>query len=137
MNQGITPLGTVQLTLLCCLFTQTDLVQCGTTVTCTCLLADTLCEKLEVPATSIKLSDQLGRGNFGTVHKACWNVAVKVIQQQPHSSNVFYMKLLSVPQAVRVRIGKQVASAIQYMHTANPLVLHRDLKCDNILVWLL
>jgi predicted Ser/Thr protein kinase len=52
-------------------------------------LAETLCKKLEIPVTSIKLEDQLGRGNLGTVYKSFWNgadVAVEVVQQQQQHS---------------------------------------------------
>lgn len=42
-------------------------------------------------------------------------------------------KNINVPAAVS-KWGKNILQGLQYLHTQNPPIIHRDLKCDNIFI---
>lgn len=53
------------------------------------------------------------------------------------NGNVFdllYMRRVNLPAAIRLRIARTVVDAIQYMHRCDPIVIHRDLKTQNLVL---
>lgn len=53
------------------------------------------------------------------------------------NGNVFdllYMRRVNLPAAIRLKIARTVTQAIQYMHSCDPVVIHRDLKTQNLVL---
>lgn len=60
-----------------------------------------------------------------------------VVTEYVPNGNVFdllYMRRVDLPADIRLKIARQVTLAINYMHSHNPIVIHRDLKTQNLVL---
>lgn len=60
-----------------------------------------------------------------------------IVTEYVPNGNVFdllYMRRVNLPAAIRLKIASQVALAICYMHSCDPIVIHRDLKTQNLVL---
>ena len=45
-----------------------------------------------------------------------------------------FSSAMSVPGELKMKISREIASGMVYLHNQNPIILHHDLKPDNILL---
>lgn len=60
-----------------------------------------------------------------------------IVTEYVPNGNVFdllYTHRCSLPAAIRLKISKEVALALCYMHSCDPIVIHRDLKTQNLVL---
>jgi len=60
-----------------------------------------------------------------------------VVTEYLENGNVFdllYMRRVNLPAAIRLKIARTVSEAIAYMHSCDPIVIHRDLKTQNMVL---
>lgn len=60
-----------------------------------------------------------------------------IVTEYVPNGNVFdllYMRRMNLPAAIRLKIAWQVTVAIEYMHSCCPIVIHRDLKTQNLVL---
>lgn len=60
-----------------------------------------------------------------------------IVTEYVPNGNVFdllYLRRINLPAAIRLRIATTVGMAIQYMHSCDPVVIHRDLKTQNLVL---
>jgi len=60
-----------------------------------------------------------------------------IVTEYVPNGNLFdllYMHRMNLPAAIRLKIGRTVTRAIQYMHSCDPVVIHRDLKTQNLVL---
>lgn len=60
-----------------------------------------------------------------------------VVTEFVPNGNVFdllYSHRVNLPAAIRLKIAMQVAIAVCYMHSCDPIVIHRDLKTQNLVL---
>lgn len=60
-----------------------------------------------------------------------------IITEYVPNGNVFdllYSHRVNLPAATRLKIASQVALALNYMHSCDPVVIHRDLKTQNLVL---
>ncbi|CAM6091839.1 unnamed protein product [Calypogeia fissa] len=105
----------------------------------------------EIPASEIKLGTKIGQGAFGDVLGGTWQgteVAVKRLQNNFNGASylqaieeirheVAVIMRLRHPNIILfmvVRWATEAARGMNYLHTRNPPVVHRDLKSVNLLV---
>ena len=48
--------------------------------------------------------------------------------------DLLYIQQVSYDAATRLHIAKQLSDVIAYLHSCNPLVIHRDLKTQNVIL---
>lgn len=60
-----------------------------------------------------------------------------VVTEYVPNGNVFdllFTHRVNLPAAIRLKIASQVALALNYMHSCDPIVIHRDLKTQNLVL---
>lgn len=63
------------------------------------------------------------------------NLAV-VVEYAPHGSvfDLLYTHRVNLQAAIRLKIASQVSLAVCYMHSCDPVIVHRDLKTQNLVL---
>ncbi|CAE8617022.1 unnamed protein product [Polarella glacialis] len=69
---------------------------------------------------------------FSLVHP---NFAI-VMEYMPNGNlfDLLYMQRVNLPAAIRLKISCQLAVGVAYMHNCDPIVIHRDLKTQNMVL---
>lgn len=60
-----------------------------------------------------------------------------IVTEYLPNGNVFdllYTRGIQLPAGIRHKIAKQLAQAVSYMHNCDPMVIHRDLKTQNLVL---
>jgi len=60
-----------------------------------------------------------------------------IVTEYIPNGNVFdllFTHRVNLPAAIRLKIASQVALALNYMHSCDPVVIHRDLKTQNLVL---
>jgi len=60
-----------------------------------------------------------------------------IVTEYVPNGNVFdllFTHRVDLPAAIRLKIASQVALALNYMHSCDPIVIHRDLKTQNLVL---
>jgi len=60
-----------------------------------------------------------------------------IVTEYVPNGNVFdllFTHRVNLPAAIRLKIASQVALALNYMHSCDPIVIHRDLKTQNLVL---
>jgi len=60
-----------------------------------------------------------------------------IVTEYAPNGNVFdllYTHRVNLPAAIRLKIASQVSLALYYMHSCDPIVIHRDLKTQNLVL---
>ncbi|KAL7721745.1 Protein kinase [Entamoeba marina] len=84
----------------------------------------------------MSILSQLSHPNIVTFFKACVNVPFLSILTEYISNGTLrhYLQTQSLSLLRGLSIMKQIASGMSYLHNHEPIILHLDLKSDNILV---
>ncbi|KAK4491000.1 hypothetical protein RD792_001721 [Penstemon davidsonii] len=115
----------------------------------------------EILWEDLQIGERIGIGSYGEVYRAEWNgteVAVKKLMKQDISGDAleqFKCELLITPsycrgslyrllhrpniqidekKRIKMALDVVLAKGMNYLHTSNPTIVHRDLKTPNLLV---
>eukprot|EP01042_Synura_sphagnicola_P000002 gene2-2_t len=99
---------------------------------------------MELPFSALSVESVLGMGAFAVVYKGTINkiqvkVAIKKLlstagQALTAKTLRDFMSELILSLAIRLSMMKDICDGMAYLHSRNPVIIHRDLKSLNILV---
>lgn len=90
----------------------------------------------EMVKNELEVHGKLRHTNIVSLFGVCYaktNVNL-VLEYMPNKSLDIVLKKTKLTWPVRFKIAKDIASGVNFLHTSNPKIIHRDLKSMNILL---
>ena len=92
-------------------------------------------EKFQELRREVMLMSGLDHPSIVALRGICMNPFIIVTEFVPHGNLYEYLKTVKrLPWAFRLKLALDVADGMEFLHSATPPIIHRDLKSPNILL---